>query len=219
MRIAHDFAMYYANTYIGYRAAPDGPVIPFYVENVEWSGDGPPWDDEDEPDYEARDGWYDSEEYNDYSKYAYDNITFYGYLVTNIFGNTENFSITGFHSPELEFRNPLLGFVKTSHSNRDKIWMTYQVNRSVKKGLSNNRVTVGLNGTVAWQAFEQFDSDRTVRDFFFEESTGFIKYRHNVVIATKDPDIDLIYLDPLAEHLKGDLEELYPRCQIQIEEL
>jgi hypothetical protein len=222
MRIASDFAMYYSNTYIGYQEVPGGPILPFYIDNVEWGGEGPPWegsDDFDGDDYQARDDWFSSDEYNDYTRYAYDNLVFMGSLVINQQGTTRHLEVTGFHNPHLEFRNPLLGFVQTHTSSTNKTWITYLVNRSVKKGLANNRISVSLSSQIAWQAYEKFESDRTERDYHLEVSTGFIKYRHNVVIATKDQDVNIIYLDPLASHLQADLQGLFPTCQITIEEL
>ena len=214
MRLVQDFNMYYSGTYIGYRETPESPLLPFYIEEVFWGGDSPSSSEE----YEGGD-WYDSEEYNDYSEEAYDFLVFQGNLILSDSGRGRDLAITGKNDPRLEFKNPLLGFVQTRSGYDSKTWLTYRVSRSVKKGLAYNRISSDLSNFIAWNIFADFDKDRIERDYWFDKAHNFIKYRHNTVVAIKDADVEKIYLDPLAQHLKSDLEELFPTCQILIEEL
>jgi hypothetical protein len=223
-RIVQDFQWYYNDSYIGYKETPDGPVLPFYVECIEWVGVRPTWDggdwyddsdgEDSREEYEARDQWFESDEYNDYSEEAYGNIVFRGHFIATAQGDTRSLCVQGFHNPQLEFKNPLLGFMKESRRHRTKSWVTYVAGRSVKKGLASNRISHNLTSYMAWQAYATFDGTGADRDFWHNPSTGLIHYRHNTVVATKDRDCDLIYLDPLMSHITTSLQERFPTCQI-----
>jgi hypothetical protein len=225
-RLSDDFNMYYHNTYIGYKAPGQDQILPFYIDDVRQEGstnfqeyDEDEWDDYDDYSY-ARDNFYDNlDSHEDYSDSAYDGLSFQGHILTNDRGSTQHVTVTGFDNPLLVFKNPLLGYVRTAMTTARKIWGTYVSTRSVKKGLSSNRVNIPLNNFIVYHIFDNYDDDRFQRDYWLETSTGYVKYRYNTIVAIKDPNIETIYVDPLARHLMRDLERAFPTCQIIEQEL
>jgi len=67
-----------------------------------------------------------------------------------------------------------------------------------------------------FKIFEEFSKPNSERNFYLRED-NYIQYRYNTVVARKEDDV--IYLDPLANYLKRELEELYPLCQIVMQDL
>jgi hypothetical protein len=209
--------MYYNNTYIGYQAIPDGPILPFYIDQVYWEGDDPADDEENRNEYgELTEDFYDGEEYNDYSERAYEHLMFNGHTIDDAIGHTTRYNIIGYHNPSLVFENPRLGWIESTLPSTEKIWASYVVGRSVKKGVNGSRVNFQLTSCRLWNAFNDFNKPNSERNFYRRDD-GYILYRYNTVVARMvDTEISL---DPLANYLKRELEELYPLCQIVIQSL
>jgi hypothetical protein len=209
--------MYYNNTYIGYQATPDGPIVPFYVDQVFWEGDDPADEEANRNEYgELDEDFYEGEDYNDYSEDSYNNLMFSGHTIDNEEGDTTRRNVQGYYDPRLVFENPRLGWIKSDIGTDEKVWASYVVGRSVKKGINGSRVNFQLISSRLFYIFADYSNPNSVRNFY-QRQDGYIHYRYNTIVARKVEDE--IFLDPLANYLKRELEELYPLCQIMIQNL
>jgi hypothetical protein len=215
-RLSEDFNMYYSSSYIGYRDAPGETILPFYIEAVNFRDDDEIVNEFRDYQGDLSDSYYDSEYYNDYSEMAYPDLIFSG-IVYNYDGTNTYRTVAGYRSENLVFDNPLSCFVRYSQEGRSKTWFTYRTNRSVKKGVANNRISVGLGSPhTMLDIFKSFSMTQLERDYWVSED-GFICYRHNVIVGKIEGD--QVTLDPEATHLTEDIEELFPQCQITVAEI
>jgi hypothetical protein len=209
--------MYYNNTYIGYQHVAGGPIIPFYIDQVYWDGEDPADNPDNRNDFgELYDSFYEGEEYNDYSEYSYNHLQFSGHTLNNPGGSTTRRTLTGFYNPQIIFENPRLGWIDSDEVGLERLWASYVVGRSVKKGINGSRVNFQLTHCRLFNIFKDYHKPNSERNFNQRED-GYIQYRYNTIVAKRVDDE--ITLDPLANYLKRELEELYPLCQIVIQDL
>ena len=120
MSLSRDFHNYYGNCYVGFRATPQSPVIPFMVTGI-------------------RTGRNMNE--NDYSEQAIDRLRFTGYTVGDN-GETQGREDVTLASGKLVLEMPELGYIRVNNRYH---WLSFKPQRSMRKGLCGRRLD-GLAG-------------------------------------------------------------------------
>ncbi|AUG88433.1 hypothetical protein PQC39_gp069 [Vibrio phage Vp_R1] len=184
--LKRDYEWYYSGSYLGLRVG--GEVHPFYIEEVLWEGDTDEYGDI------VTDG--DEDE-------TLSMMSFYGRVSD---GENTEYKTVNVTDSSVVYELPHLGVFNVR--GRDT-WLRYMPQRSVKKGLSDNRIypRVSLNMDLAYQIYSR-GFTRTKHQFSFVGNV--VYYKGQLVVGSISENTitlseNAMYLLPM---LKKQVEEI-----------
>ncbi|WPH64729.1 hypothetical protein [Vibrio phage vB_VpaP_SJSY21] len=132
--LKRDFEWYYSGSYLGIRVG--GEILPLYVEELHWDGDFDEYGDTVSSGCEDEDRKL---------------LSFYGRIYDGTESTYKSYNID---DPDVVYDLPALGVFNIR--GRDT-WLRYMPQRSVKKGLSSNRVfpNISLNIELAYEIYKR----------------------------------------------------------------